>query len=1102
MRKLILAATISLLLQANTKAEGFRNESGTFVEMKQRKDMIGVILKSEISEAEAKRVLSPYAGMSSEIKKIMPKICLIEFQEGKSDAEIEQILQTIPQNESVVKIAVHSYYGSSNKVAQIPSDRLIVKLRSNYDKDKLEMLNAEYGCYILGNVNGERGFLLETNSTNNLSTLELSEMFYSRGIFEYVQPDFIYPGGKLLQSIPNDPEFDQQWALHNTGQLLQTGSPFYTYGDAATVTGIPDSDMDVAEAWDITTGSSSIKIGIIDSGIDSAHADLQAPGHLLPGYDAFTNTNGSSVDYFNHGTSVAGIIGAVMNNSTGIAGIAPGCRLMSICIFDNNGSTSTSIITRAFDTAVARGIDVLSNSWGGGLPEPAITDAINNAALNGRGGLGSAILFASGNDGNNPPIYPSVLPNVLSVGGSTPHDQKKAPGNGNQFFWGSNYGEDATGDLDVIAPTNCYTIASGGYEPHFWGTSATCPNAAGVAALVLSVNESQSRQEVYSNITKGCDKPGNVPYSVTKTFGKWNEYYGYGRVNAFASVNLALGVDKAPPAINHTNVASHSNTYPTTITAEITDHDGSAVPNAGLLVPRVHYTIKKSTGSWSAYDSSTAYQKVGNTFYFKIPSLGWESEVQYFIRAYDNAGNRVEFPRHAPAPMNVCYYAVGSITSETIKIPAFSGVDYGGTVSPATNFSAFKILDAKIKVHMRHTYLGDELFQIYAPISDPNYNRICVFSCNGNDMDNIYGAMVSDSASLSWKNGQPPYLNGHYKPEFSLRGLRGQGAGGAWRVIHFDRGIGDYAFFDSVKVTLYRTTGAKSPSARLNSPDDSTLLFDNSSFPGIYDKDFYLKNSGTSNLAISAYSFSGQRASMYSLLNTPPATVAAGDSALFRIRLNTTVGSSAVSQALLNISTNDPFKSSFKVSMLTNDSLKTGLKNLQLTALIQGLYNPVTNTSRQDTITVFLRRFTSPYAIVDSTKGVLTSAGTGSFSFRNVQNGLSYYIVVTHRNGLETWSSAPLTFSGIQSSYNFTNSVSAAYGNNLALVGSRYCIYSGDIDADRIIDGDDVVSADNAASSYLIGYVPQDINGDGFVDATDIDITNNNSEDFITVIRP
>ncbi|MBX7043405.1 MAG: S8 family serine peptidase [Ignavibacteria bacterium] len=1063
---------------------------------------IGIAMKQDASLTEAKSVLSGYIGGADKLRRLEGNFFVLEFSGRKSDEETGWLMNKISGTESGVKFMVNSFAGTSEKVYCIPSDRLIVKLRSESDRAKLETMNAEFGCYITGNVNGPLGFLLRTNPENSLTTVELTQLYASRGIFEYVQPDFIYPDANLLLSLPNDQYFSSQWPLNNTGQSIQTGSVFQTYGDAAAVNGLPDADIDAVEAWNITAGVPSVKIAVIDSGIDSAHTEFQEPGHLLTGFDAYNNRDGSSQDHANHGTSVAGLIGALQGNGIGISGIAPGCAIMSVCIYDVNGTTSTSVITRAFDTSVARGADVINASWGGGLPEPAITNAVNNAAISGRGGLGCAVVFPSGNDSRNPPVYPSTLPNVICAGSSTPHDQKKSPGTGNQFYWGTNYGEDLTGDLDIIAPTNCYSLAVDGYQPNFTGSSASAAYVSGAAALVLSVAPSLSRNSVYGNILRSCDKPDNVYYSSQKTYGRWNPYYGYGRLNVNAAVSLAAGIDAAPPVISHRNVSSHSSTYATVITADVTDHDGSPVPATGPQSPKIHYMIKKGTGTWSAFDSAYSYSNAGNTFYFRIPSLGWESEVRYYISASDNSGNRACFPLHSKNSQYYCFFAVGNITSESAKLPAFTGADYGGTVSPAVNFNAFTILDAKFRINMRHTSLGYESFQIYAPSADPNNNRKCLFANNGGSGDNIYGAYVTDSASQFWSQGTPPYLNGSFKPDYSLAGLRGMNAGGAWRMIHFDGGITDYAFFDSVRIILYRTTGAKSPCARLSSPSDSILYFENSAFPGTYEKDFYLKNSGTTAMSVSSHSIAGQQSAMYSVVNNPPASISAGDSGLFRLRLNTAVGSSAVSQATLNIGTNDPSKPVFKVSLQTNDSLRTGLKNLQLTALVQGLYNPVTNVSIRDTLTVLLRRFNSPYALVDSADAYMTASGTGSFDFRNAQTGVSYYIVVRHRNGLETWSSAPVVFSGIQASYNFTLSASSAYGENLVLRGNKYCIYSGDINFDFQIDGADVVSADNAASNYSNGYIPQDINGDGFVDATDVEITHNNSEEYVGVIRP
>jgi subtilisin family serine protease/subtilisin-like proprotein convertase family protein len=1079
------------------------------IDLDTRADKIAVVLNNEYSELTVRNKLRGFIGTGDEVKKVLSHVYLISFSEMKSAVEIQGFIENISSQKDIVKFATKVYYGSSKSVTQIPADVFIIKLRNPADKEVLDIMNIENNCSVIGKISDENGFLIRTNSGVAKNALELSEEYYASGIFEYAEPDFLYPEKCLLLSVPDDQYFNQQWALKNTGQSIETGSTFLFQGDAASVSGIPGSDMNVTEAWDYTTGSPSVRIGIIDSGIDSLHPDLQASGHLICGYDAFNNVNSSSVDYGNHGTSVAGIIGALSNNGIGISGIAPSSKLMSITIYDVNGVTSSSIIARAFDTARVRGIEVLCNGWGGNTPAGIITDAINNAAISGRGGLGSIILFGSGNDGRNPPVYPSYLPNVLSVGSSTPHDQKKSPGTGNQFYWGSNYGESISGDLDITAPTNCYTLTTGGgYDPNFSGTSASVPNAAGVAALVLSVNPALSKSQVFDNLSKGCDKIDNVEYSQNKSSGKWNLYYGYGRVNALNSVRLAAGTDVTPPTINHSEVRSHSSTYPTMIKAEITDQDGSSVPVTGINSPLLFYKVKKGASSWTAFDSVTSFSVSGNQFTFLIPSQGWETEVQYYIRARDNSGNETTFPKHAPNNFWLCYYSVGNIISETKKIPSFTGADFGATISPSVNFSSFKILHAKIRIYMRHTYLNDEIIQIFTPLTDANNNRKCLFSSNGNDMDNITGASVSDSATSLWLNNTPPYWNGHFKPEFTLNGLYGQNAGGNWRILHFDRGIGDYAFFDSVKITLCRSAGTASAAAKLDRAEDSLVYFENVSFPNTYERNFYLKNSGTANLSVSGYSFSGSFASMYSIINVPPANILPSDSGLFKVRLNTAVSglmnasADSVQGAVLNILTNDPSKNTFRVSLQTNDSLNYGMKNLHLKLFVEGMLNPESGTTSKDTISVYLRKTVYPFTLIDSAVSIIDTLGAGDFNFAHSQNNVSYFIVLKHRSGLETWSAEGQTFISSLMNYDFTDNISKAYGDNLILKGSKYCIYSGDVNYDGYIDLTDQNLIFNASNNFKQGYSIEDINGDYVVDLTDIAPVYNNSINFIRAVSP
>ncbi|HMS65330.1 MAG TPA: S8 family serine peptidase [Ignavibacteria bacterium] len=1088
-------------------SQDFYFYKGSKIELKQRNDVIALILNSKNYSGEfVSENLKNLIDSRDILKKIDSDIYLVKYNSARSQDEINEQLNIIRNNSTIVKISVNAYYGSSKKVTQIPTDRFTVKLKNGKDIDRLNSLNVMNNCTIEGKFSNEKGYLIKTNSNVSKNALELSEIYYSSGLFEYSEPDFLYPEKCLFLSVPNDPYFQTQWSLKNSGQLIQTGSPFAFYGDASAVNGIPGADMGVSDAWDFTTGSPNIKIGILDTGIDSLHPDLQQAGHLLCGYDAVNNINSSAVDIGYHGTSVAGLIGAVMNNSTGIAGVAPDCKLMSVLITDNYGNSYSSDITRAFDSSVAIGLDVLCNSWGGGTPLSSVTDAINNAA--GNGGLGCIILFASGNDGNNPPLYPSVLPDVLSIGSSTQHDQAKSPGTGNYFFWGSNYGENSIGELDMIAPTSCYTLVSGGgYDPNFWGTSASCPNAAGVAALVLSVNPSQTREEVYNNLTRGCDKTDNIPYDKDKTYGKWSEYNGYGRVNALNSVRLAAGIDITPPLINHLNVSSISSTYPTDITAEITDQDGTPVPVTGNNQPKLFYKIKKASANWTFFDSLCAYSVTGNIFTFKIPSQGWETEVRYYIKASDNNNNINTFPKHSPNPFYLCYFAVGNITSEVKKIPAFAGADYGATVSPSVNFGNFKILDAKIILNMRHTYLDDEVIQIFTPFTDANNNRKCLFASNGGSGDNIYGSVISDSATNNWSNATPPYLNGSFKPEFNLKGLNGNSASGNWKILHFDRSNTDYAFFDSVKIILSRTTGITSSAIQVDNSLDSMINFNSDNRGEDIEKDFYLKNSGTANLNISGTFFTGEFSELFSIVNTPPASIPPGDSGLFRINLNLQSGgnlndSDSGDTPLMNIQTNDPSKPLFKVTLHSNSPVLSGLKNLTLTAFSEGLYDINTNTISSDSLKVFLRNTFFPYAIIDSSVSLISDSGSGLFSFGNVSNDTNFYLVLDYRNGIQTWSSTGNHFTDSELNYNFTDSLSKAFGGNLSLKGNIYCIWSGDVNKDNVIDGTDISLVENAASLSQKGYVSEDLNNDGFVDASDLHLVENNSTLMISVISP
>ncbi len=377
-------------------------------------------------------------------------------------------------------------------------------------------------------------YLVKLKDIDIKQIFDLVDKLQTNPVVEYVEPNFI----RFLKPFTNDPYYNSQWSINNQGYLG----------------GTVDADMDVDQAWTLTTGQ-GVKVSIIDEGVDLTHPDLTP--NLLQGYDATGNNSGGAPNENNndaHGTACAGIIAAIANNNTGIAGTAYNSKIIPVRIAYSNGYplgdyrrawiTNDTWIANGINWAVQQGADILSNSWGGGSPSNTITNAINNAVNNGRNGKGCVVLFALGNF-NTSVSYPATLNNVIAVGASSMCDERKTPSSyDGENWWGSNYGA----EIDVVAPgVKIYTTDisgsagynSGDYKSDFNGTSSACPNAAGVAALVLSVNPNFTQSKVKEILESSTDKPSGYSYS-NHTHGSWNEEVGYGSVNAYKALKAAI----------------------------------------------------------------------------------------------------------------------------------------------------------------------------------------------------------------------------------------------------------------------------------------------------------------------------------------------------------------------------------------------------------------------------------------------------------------------------------------------------------------------------------------------------------------------------------
>ena len=180
---------------------------------------------------------------------------------------------------------------------------------------------------------------------------------------------------------------------------------------------------------------------------------------------------------------------------------------------------------------------------------------------------------------------------------------------------------------------------------------------------------------------------------------------------------------------------------------------------------------------------------------------------------------------------------------------------------------------------------------------------------------------------------------------------------------------------------------------------------------------------------------------------------------------------------------------------------------ISISLVIEGFYDASNNNMNlSDTVSVYLRGSTPPYNFVDSSKSIVNGSSlTGDFKFYNAPTG-NYYIVIRHRNTIETWSSSAQSYIYLTNSmYDFSSLITSAYGNNMQQVDTspvRFGVYSGDVNQDGTIDLTDGSLIDNDAFNFASGYIPTDVNGDDVTDLADAVFADNNGFNFVGVVRP
>jgi len=426
------------------------------------------------------------------------------------------------QEREYVKVANKWYHKVSEKRAfEVMENVVTVKFKSDAKENKAAFLKEHK------KVRENKLGFVDIEVPKGMDPLEFAKLLQQRTDVEIAEVNTF---GEY-ELIPNDTDFGDQWDLDNTGQ---TG-------------GTADADIDAPEAWDITTGDGSVVVGVLDSGTEYDHQDLECNIWVNPGEDLdgdgvvgdFTDDANGADDDGNgfiddligwdfgsgdndpapisnsHGTHVAGIVAACGDNAQGVIGIGggfgagTGVRMMPVAV--GNAAPDGSILDDAIIYAADNGAQVITMSLSVGS-----TTAIDAALDYAHDTMGVFINNASGND-NGAVGYPATHPDVMAVG-STDHNDDRAGS--------SNFGP----ELEIVAPgVSIWSTITGDAYGFMSGTSMASPHVAGTAALMLSIAPAATNEEVRTCLQDTAEDQVGDP--AQDTAGRDN-YYGFGRLNA------------------------------------------------------------------------------------------------------------------------------------------------------------------------------------------------------------------------------------------------------------------------------------------------------------------------------------------------------------------------------------------------------------------------------------------------------------------------------------------------------------------------------------------------------------------------------------------
>ncbi|MBI3955460.1 peptidase S8 [Candidatus Gottesmanbacteria bacterium] len=367
--------------------------------------------------------------------------------------------------------------------SSLNANRLVIRYRNAVTSADREKIHGEVsGGYVVKKLSSLNIEVFKSESAGFME--RVTRHFQNDPRIQYIEPDFL----ATAVEIPNDPGLleSHQWGMYK----IQIAS-------------------NLASGWNFTHGSPTIKVAVVDSGIDSAHEDLAGKiTNIKNCTDSIT-----ADDLFGHGTHVAGIISANTNNNIGVAGVGYDISLMNAKALSDNGSGYYSWIADCLTWSADQGASVINMSLGGTDASQMLEEAINYARAK-----GVIVVAAAGNSNSNGLFYPAAYSQVISVAASDINDEKA------QFSNFGNWVDVAAPGVSILSTfpmhSNYFKIKNYGYLS---GTSMAAPYVSGLAGLLFS--ENLKRDDVQNTIFQNADQ-------ITGT----GKFWKYGRINVYKSL--------------------------------------------------------------------------------------------------------------------------------------------------------------------------------------------------------------------------------------------------------------------------------------------------------------------------------------------------------------------------------------------------------------------------------------------------------------------------------------------------------------------------------------------------------------------------------------